>query len=115
MKVLILSANTFAFSPAGPAYIAGAVRDAGHRVEVFDCFVITDPLRELETCLNTFQPDVIGISIRTVAGKITDPDAELQTIRFDARILVKQLVEVIRRTSSAQIVVGGPGFNYYGR
>lgn len=115
MKVLILSANTFAFSPAGPAYIAGAVREAGHQVEVFDCFVSANPLRELETCLNTFQPDVIGISIRTVAGKITDPNAELQTTRFDARILVKQLAEVIRCTSSAHIVVGGPGFNYYGR
>jgi radical SAM superfamily enzyme YgiQ (UPF0313 family) len=115
MKVLSISANTFAFSPSGPAYIAGAVRDAGHTVDVFDCLVASEPLRELETHLNRFQPDVIGISIRTVAGKVADPNAEFGSKPFDARILVKQLVDIIKRVSAAHIVLGGPGFNYYGR
>jgi radical SAM superfamily enzyme YgiQ (UPF0313 family) len=115
MNVLIISANTFSFSMSGPAYIAGAALAAGHRVEVFDCLFAQEPLRELEAHLNRFKPDVIGISIRSVAGKIVDQNAEFQTKPFDARILVRQIVDVIKRTSPVPIVLGGPGFNYYGR
>jgi radical SAM superfamily enzyme YgiQ (UPF0313 family) len=100
---------------SGPAYIAGAARDAGHTVEVFDCLFAQEPLLELEEHLNRFKPDVIGISIRTVTGKIVDKSAEFYTKPFDARILVKQIVDVIKRVSAAHIVLGGPGFNYYGQ
>lgn len=115
MNVLIVSANTFSFSMAGPAYIAGAARNAGHTVEVFDCLFAQDPPHELEAHLKQFQPDVVGISIRTVAGKIVDKSAEFYTKPFDSRILVKRLVDVIKRVSPARIVLGGPGFNYYGQ
>ncbi len=46
MKVLIISANTLSLSSSGPAYIAGAARDAGCMVEVFDCLFAQDPVRE---------------------------------------------------------------------
>lgn len=115
MKVLIISANTFSFSMSGPAYIAGAARDAGHTVEVFDCLFAQEPLLELEAHLNRFEPDVVGISIRTVTGKVADKSAEFYTKPFDSRILVRQIVDVIKRVSPAHIVLGGPGFNYYGR
>lgn len=115
MNVLIISANTFPFSPSGPAYIAGAVRDIGHMVEVFDCFVAKDPIPELEEHVNRFKPDVIGISIRTVAGKIVDEHTEFHTKPFDTRVLVKEIVDCLKRITQAQIVLGGPGFNYYGR
>ena len=75
MNVLIISANTFNFSPSGPAYIAGAAREAGHHVEVFDCLFSKDPVTELKYHLQRFNPEVIGISIRTVAGKIFDNKA----------------------------------------
>lgn len=87
MNVLIISANTFRFSPSGPAYVAGAARDVGHTVEVFDCLWVEDPIPELEEHISRFKPDVIGISIRTVAGKIVDENAEFHTKPFDARIL----------------------------
>jgi hypothetical protein len=115
MNVLIISANTFSFSISGPAYIAGAALEAGHTVEVFDCLFTQDLLHELEAHLTRFKPDVIGISIRSVAGKIVDQNAEFHTKPFDARILVKQIVDVIKRVSPTHIVLGGPGFNYYGR
>ena len=69
MKVLIISANTFSCSPSGPAYVAGAAREAGHAVEVFDYLFAQDPVRELEEHVARFGPDVIGISIRAVAGR----------------------------------------------
>jgi radical SAM superfamily enzyme YgiQ (UPF0313 family) len=114
MKILIISANTFNFSPSGPAYIAGAARDAGHTVEVFDCLFAGDRIRELEGHLTRFKPDVIGISIRTVTGMVPDENAEFGMKRFDTRILVKEIVDCIKRLTSAPIVPGGPGFNYYG-
>jgi radical SAM superfamily enzyme YgiQ (UPF0313 family) len=115
MNVLIISANTFPFSPSGPAYVAGAARDAGHTVDMFDCLFAEDPIPELENHITRFNPDVIGISIRTVAGKIVDENAEFWTTPFDARILVKEIVDCIQQISQAHIVLGGPGFNYYGR
>jgi radical SAM superfamily enzyme YgiQ (UPF0313 family) len=114
MKVLIISANTFRFSPSGPAYIAGAARDAGYTVEVFDCLFADDMIRELEEHITRFKPDVIGISIRTVTGLIPDETAEFHMKPFDTRVLVKEMVDCIKRLSSAPIVPGGPGFNYYG-
>ena len=113
-KALIISANTFLFSPCGPAYIAGAARDAGHTVEVFDCLFANDTVRELEEHVTRFNPDVIGISIRTVAGIILDESKEFHMKPFDNRILVRDIVNCLKRISAAPIVLGGPGFNYYG-
>ena len=79
MNVLIISADTFPFSPCGPSYVAGAACDVGHTVEVFDCLVAKNPIPELEEHVHRFKPDVIGISIRTVAGKIVDENAEFHT------------------------------------
>jgi radical SAM superfamily enzyme YgiQ (UPF0313 family) len=115
MKVLIISSNTLPFSPSGPAYVAGAALNAGHRVEVFDCLFAKDVLRELDEHLTRFNPDVIGISIRLVTGDLVDESAEFNARRFDVRPDVKELVDRIKQSSSAQIVLGGPGFNYYGR
>jgi radical SAM superfamily enzyme YgiQ (UPF0313 family) len=118
VNVLVISANTFPCSPSGPAYVAGAAREAGHTVEVFDCLFAQDPVRELEEHVARFAPDVVGISIRAVAGKIVDAAsdevAEFNTRPFDARILVKEIVDCLKRITQAHIVLGGCGFNYYG-
>lgn len=120
MKVLIISANTplagsVPASPSGPAYVAGAVLGAGHTVEVFDTMVANDLLGELETQIVRFDPDVIGISIKIVCGYIADESAELGRRRLDLRPMVKEVVDCVKQFSSAHIVLGGPGFNYYGR
>jgi radical SAM superfamily enzyme YgiQ (UPF0313 family) len=114
MKVLIISANTFRFSPSGSAYVAGAARDAGHTVEIFDCLFANDTIQELEKCITKFNPDVIGISIRTVAGILLNENAEFNMGHFDNRILVRDVIDCIKRVSSVPIVLGGPGFNYFG-
>ena len=114
MRVLLISANTFACSPSGPAYVAGAARDAGHIVEGFDCLFTQDPLPELESQVSQFGPDVVAISIRSVAGKRVDSSAEFNTRPFDARVPVKEMVDCLKRITQAPIVLGGCGFNYYG-
>lgn len=114
MRVLLISTNTFPCSPAGPAYVAGAARNAGHVVDVFDCMFAQNPIQALETHATEFKPDVVAISIRSVAGKIVDESAEFHTRPFDARPSVKELVDCLKRTTQARIVLGGCGFNYYG-
>ncbi len=113
MKVLIISSNTLPASPSGPAYVAGAVRQAGHDVDVYESLFASDLPGELAARFDRFQPDVVGISIRLVHGDVLDPNAPLGTRHLDLRPRVREIVEVIRRNSVARIVLGGPGFNYY--
>jgi radical SAM superfamily enzyme YgiQ (UPF0313 family) len=113
MKVLIVSTNTLPAPPSGPAYLAGAARQAGHQVQVFESLFADDPSGELAAQLAAFQPDVVGVSIRLVHGDVQDARAPLGTRYIDLRPLVRQLVDTARRCSDACIVLGGPGFNYY--
>ncbi len=114
MKVLIISANFLPASPSGPAYIAGAALEAGHDVEVFEALFAKDLIGELKAHLDKFTPDVVAISIRLVHGFILDENAQYGTRHLDLRINVKEIVECIKQNLDAHIVLGGPGFNYYG-
>ena len=115
MKVLIISSNTLPAAPTGPVYVAGAVRQAGHEVQIYERLFAVDLAGELTAKLRDFQPDVIGISIRLVFGDEIDMDAPLGTRHSDLRPRVKQITEVVRHETDALIVLGGPGFNYYAR
>jgi hypothetical protein len=68
MKVLIISSNTLPAAPTRPVYVAGAVREVGHDVQIYERLFAIDLERELTTRLEDFQPDVIGVSIRLVFG-----------------------------------------------
>lgn len=113
MNVLIISSNTLPSAPSGPAYIAGAVRQAGHQVQVFERLFAENLTDELAGVLQNFQPDVIGLSIRLVFGDELDPSAPFGTRHTDLRPRVREIVQIIRAHSDAFIVLGGPGFNYY--
>jgi radical SAM superfamily enzyme YgiQ (UPF0313 family) len=122
MKVLIISAvflplspSFLEFSPSGAAYIAGAARKAGHTVEVFDCYVASKLIDELKEKLSEFSPDVIGISIMFVTGDILDEESEFGTKYFDMRPEIRRIVDTIKQNTNAHVVLGGPGFNYYGK
>lgn len=115
MRVLIISTNTLPAPPAGPAYIAGAALQAGHEVEVFECLFAQDLTSELVAKLKDFGPDVVGISIRLVNGKVVTNVHDPWAIEdFDMRPTVKEVVDCVRRTiPEAEILPGGPGFNYF--
>ncbi len=113
MKVLIVSANTLPASPTGPAYVAGAAVRAGHTVEIFECLFARDVASELTQHIQRFQPDVVGVSIRLVHGYVIDETAPYNTRHLDLRKNVLQVVNAIRQATSAAIILGGPGFNYY--
>jgi radical SAM superfamily enzyme YgiQ (UPF0313 family) len=113
MKVLIISTNTLPASPSGPVYLAGAVRQAGYEVQIFERLFTDDMAGELTAKLKDFQPDVIGLSIRLVFGDELDLEAPLGTHHTDLRPRVKEVVDVVRQYSNKKIILGGPGFNYY--
>jgi radical SAM superfamily enzyme YgiQ (UPF0313 family) len=115
MKVIIISSNSLPATPTGPVYVAGALRQAGHEVKLYERLFANDLASELKSELAGFQPDVIGISIRLVFGDELDPAAPLGTRHTDLRPRVKEIVDIIRQWSNAPIVLGGPGFNYYAR
>jgi hypothetical protein len=115
MKVLIISTNTLSAAPSGPVYLAGAVRQAGHEVQIYERLFAVDLTNELARKISDFQPDVIGISIRLVFGDELDSEASLGTRHTDLRPRIKDIVDIVRQSSSARIVLGGPGFNYYAR
>ncbi len=113
MKVLMISTNSLPASPAGPAYVAGAALKAGHTVEVYECLFAQDLNRELKSVIDRFEPDVVGVSIRLVHGYVLDETAEFYTRHLDLRKRVREVVECVRQSTRASIVLGGPGFNYY--
>jgi radical SAM superfamily enzyme YgiQ (UPF0313 family) len=115
MKVLIISSNTLPAAPTGPVYVAGAVREAGHEVQIYERLFAHDLGNELTARLEDFKPDVVGVSIRLVFGDELDMDAYLGTRHTDLRPRVKEITDIIRQTTDARIVLGGPGFNYYAR
>jgi len=115
MKVLIISSNSLPAAPTGPVYVAGAVRQAGHEVQIYERLFANDLKAELSTVLADFQPDVVGISIRLVFGDELDKEAPLGTRHTDMKPGVKEIVDIIRQFSDARLVLGGPGFNYYAR
>ena len=115
MKVLIISSNTLPAAPTGPIYVAGAARQAGHEVQIFERLFATNLEAELPSVLNDFQPDVVGVSIRLVFGDKLDEKAPLGTQHTDLRPQVRQVTNLVRQNCAARIILGGPGFNYYAR
>jgi radical SAM superfamily enzyme YgiQ (UPF0313 family) len=115
MKILIVSSNTLPAAPTGPVYVAGALRQAGHEVQIYENLFSSANHADLVDQLEQFQPDVTGVSIRLVHGDLQDIAAPFGTRYADMRPRVKELVNVIRHNSPARIVLGGPGFNYYAR
>jgi len=113
MKVLIISSNTLPAAPTGPVYVAGAVQQAGHEVQIYERLFAHDLESELSTVIEDFRPDVIGVSIRLVFGDELDMDAPLGTRHTDLRPRVREIIDIVRHNTNARVVLGGPGFNYY--
>ncbi len=113
VNVLIISSNSLPAAPTGPVYLAGAVREAGHAVQIYERLFANDLEGELTVTLKNFRPDVIGVSIRLVFGDELDIDAPLGTRHTDLRPKVKEITDIVRQNTDARIILGGPGFNYY--
>lgn len=47
-------------------------------------------------------------------GFVLDGESKYGTKHLDLRLKVKEIVECVKQNSNAHIILGGPGFNYYG-
>ncbi len=106
MKVLLVSPNVESLPdpvfPLGLAYIAAALKKHDIQFKVLDlCFVI-DYKEAIATSLNTFNPDIIALSLRNV-DNVSYPKY------FSYIAFYRQVVRLIRQYSRGVVVLGGSG------
>jgi len=107
LRVLLINSNTkddfLAAPPIGLCYVADATEAAGHQVKVLDlCFAGRHCHREVELVVRSFEPQVIGLSIRNI-----DNVNMLHPISY-----LPQATEIaahIRSITSVPLVLGGSG------
>ncbi len=108
MKVLLISVNRERMPapvfPLGLAYIAGALKEGGHLVEVIDLCFSQDVTKDLEEMLTRFAPDLIGLSLRNL-DNLTYP------LSISYLKEVEEVISVCRRVSSSKLVIGGSGYS----
>lgn len=112
MNVLLLNPNALRGSdpayPLGLAHIATAAKKAGHTVEGVDLFSENCPETAIFSTLESFQPDVVGLSVRNIDNQcMRAPIFYLET--------VKNLVYTIRKRFYGPIAVGGAGYSIFPR
>jgi len=117
MRVLVVASNRFKgvvpSFPNGSSCVAGAAREGGHEVEIFDCLFAADLEAELTACIERFQPDVVAVSIQFVHAVLPSREPVLKSTHLDLRGGIREVTDIIRKSTSAAIVLGGPGFNYF--
>lgn len=90
--------------PIGLAYVAGAFVGSRHEVKILDLMFADDYLGEVEQTVRTFQPDLVGISIRNLSNhSFLDPQWALP--------ISKEVVDKVRAITDATILCGGPAFS----
>jgi radical SAM superfamily enzyme YgiQ (UPF0313 family) len=110
MRALFISANRERINmltlPLGMACVAQAVRGAGHEVRVVDLLRDEQGISSLDAVLGTFDPEVIGVSVRNV------DDQKMAGTRFLLEE-AKAVVARCRTVSGAPVVLGGAGYSIF--
>src|SRR5262245_5985068 len=106
-RVLLISSNRCTTPdpvfPLGLAYLNAALRNAGHTTKWFDLQVGPEPLQHI---LDTFQPQIVGLSLRNI-------DDVLIRKRETYYTELASLCAEIRRHARAIIVLGGSGYSIF--
>ncbi|MBF0105321.1 MAG: radical SAM protein [Deltaproteobacteria bacterium] len=107
MKILIVSPNRTAFvhrvAPIGPLYLVSVLEQRGHAVKLVDCMFLADPFKTVEAATLEFKPNLIGLAVRNI-DTLLAKDVYLMP-EFE------RYIDILRRSSPAPIVAGGPGFS----
>jgi len=108
MKILLISVNRERMPspvfPLGLAYIARALKDGGHTIEVMDLCFSQNASDDLKEALTRFRPDLIGLSLRNL-DNLTYPTS----ISYLKE--VEEVISTCRQCSSSTLVIGGSGFS----
>ncbi len=110
MKISIISVNRERIPnpllPIGPAIVAASLRAGGHEVRVLDLCHQKEAGPAIATHLMTWQPDLVGISLRQVENN--------QMIGHRSYLEeAKQVAEQVKGVCSCPIVVGGAGYSLF--
>ncbi|MEZ4601639.1 MAG: lipid biosynthesis B12-binding/radical SAM protein [Syntrophotaleaceae bacterium] len=109
-RVFLFSANTtiepYPVYPLGMALLAGALAERGHEVRQYDFLAAGENEEGLCREMETFAPDLVGMSLRNI-DNVDSFCAENAWYLAQAR----ELVQGIRKTTTAPLVVGGPAFS----
>ena len=110
MRVLMVSANTEKINmptfPLGLSCVAQATLKAGHDLESLDLMAEGDSEAVIRGAIETFQPDLIGISVRNVDDQnMANPKFLLDQAR--------DVVTYCKNLSEAPIVLGGAGYSMF--
>jgi len=108
MKVLLvqspLGGGEQPVFPLGLACLKAAL--FGHTVRIFDANLSTQPLRELESVIAGFGPEVVGISLRNI-----DSTNKRKEVFYYAYL--KDAIDMITHRTRAKVVIGGSGFSMF--
>ena len=110
MRVLLISANTehvhMPTIPLGLMLVAEAAKQSGHSVEFLDLMFKENPKVALQSRIEEFGPEVIGISVRNIDDQSMDnPKFFLENVR--------PVIEWCRTASSAPVILGGAGYSIF--
>lgn len=110
MRVLLISANREEINmrtlPLGLACVAAATKKAGHAVRLLDLMEEENPLESVRRAVQSFAPEVIGLSVRNIDDQKMD----------QGRFLLDQTKEIVvlcRRLFPGPIVLGGAGYSIF--
>ncbi len=108
MRVLLFSLNKEILPepafPLGLAFIAAALAQAGHELEVFDLCV--QDIADLAPVIARFRPQVVALSLRNV-DNVAYPETTTYLPHY------KEVFAILRSLTDAVFVVGGPGYSLF--
>lgn len=108
MRILLISVNRermpYPVAPLGLAYIAGALKQAGHDVRAVDLCFSTAIEDDLTQIVEDSHPDAIGISLRNL-DNLTYPSSLSYLPELE------ETAAIVRRLTPAPLVIGGSGFS----
>jgi len=110
MRVLVVAANTIRYPapvyPLGAAWVAAALRAAGHEVGLLDLAFARRPAERLARAVGRQRPGLVALSLRN-GDSTAYPSARSFLPRF------VDLARAVRAASPATLVLGGPAATLY--
>ena len=107
-NILLISTNIverpYPVYPLGISCLAGALKNAGHKVYQWDFLAQDCEIEPLKQLIKSIRPDVIGISIRNI-----DTVDSLNRIKYLEHN--KDIIKEVRKITDSSIIIGGPGFS----
>lgn len=110
MRVLIIPASGDFFpmhaAPLGEAYVAAYLQKVGHEVEILDLALSKDYKKDIEKRVTSFEPQVIGMSIRNIDIACYPATLYFYPYAKNAIMFTKEITDV-------PVILGGSGFSIF--